>query len=365
MFNAMMRAARTRAGRVAVGGATNMAMLAGQSVTWRGVESPAVQYWARNAAGALFGVVIGLVTLGASEAWSQNPGAVGPRATVFSVDPTPSHPRQVHAVTPGAPPAADAPLRIRGRVGDGLYDSLLVTGVPAEDAAEFVKVVARRLNLVRDIGPDDNFDLVLMPTGGGAWSLAYAAVERPGATDLQLMRWRVGGRPDWLDTEPKAAAPGTVRPVPGRVTSAYGLRFHPILHFTRMHKGIDFAARVGTPITATADGTVSRASWAGGYGRQIRIDHGGGMMTSYSHMSGFAVAAGGHVHAGQVIGYVGSSGLSTGPHLHYEVYRNGVPVNPAILRFGRKPPLAGPELARFESMFGQMMTIAIQPPRRG
>ena len=90
------------------------------------------------------------------------------------------------------------------------------------------------------------------------------------------------------------------------------------------------------------------------------------MATSYSHMSGFAVAPGSHVRAGQVIGYVGSSGLSTGPHLHYEVYRAGHAVNPAVVHFGRSAPLlAGRELARFQAQVGQIMTLAIQPPHHG
>jgi murein DD-endopeptidase MepM/ murein hydrolase activator NlpD len=104
-----------------------------------------------------------------------------------------------------------------------------------------------------------------------------------------------------------------------------------------MHKGIDFGAAWGTPIHAAADGQVSRAGWAGGYGRQVRIAHGGGMTTSYSHMSRMIVAPGSLVRQGQVIGYVGTSGLSTGAHLHYEVLRGGQAVNPLSVRFASAP----------------------------
>jgi murein DD-endopeptidase MepM/ murein hydrolase activator NlpD len=100
-----------------------------------------------------------------------------------------------------------------------------------------------------------------------------------------------------------------------------------------MHRGIDFGARWGTPIHAAADGQVTRAGWAGGYGRQVRLAHAGGLASSYSHMSSLAVAPGTLVRQGQLIGYVGSSGLSTGPHLHYEVYRGGVAVNPMGVKF--------------------------------
>jgi murein DD-endopeptidase MepM/ murein hydrolase activator NlpD len=122
-------------------------------------------------------------------------------------------------------------------------------------------------------------------------------------------------------------------PVNGRITSYFGYRYHPILHFSRFHAGVDFGARWGSPIVAAADGQVAAAGWAGGYGRQVRIAHGGGIVTSYSHMSEIVAQPGSYVHAGQLIGYVGSSGLSTGPHLHYEVRRMGQPVNPLSVRF--------------------------------
>jgi murein DD-endopeptidase MepM/ murein hydrolase activator NlpD len=111
------------------------------------------------------------------------------------------------------------------------------------------------------------------------------------------------------------------------------MRYHPILRFARMHRGIDFGASRGTPVYAAADGQVSRAGWAGGYGRQVRLVHGGGLATSYSHLSHIVAGDGTMVHRGQLIGYSGSSGLSTGPHLHYEVYRGGVAVNPLSVRF--------------------------------
>jgi len=124
-----------------------------------------------------------------------------------------------------------------------------------------------------------------------------------------------------------------IAPVAGRITSYFGYRYHPILHFSRFHAGVDFGAGWGSPIVATADGQIVRAGWAGGYGRQVRIAHGGGLATSYSHMSSIVAEPGSFVLAGQVIGYVGSSGLSTGPHLHYEVLRDGTPVNPLGVRF--------------------------------
>jgi len=118
-------------------------------------------------------------------------------------------------------------------------------------------------------------------------------------------------------------------PVQGvTLTSDYGMRNHPILRKRRKHNGVDLAGPTGTPVYATADGLVSRASRFGTYGNYIQIEHGGELETRYAHLSGYAVSAGDHVHKGQLIGYVGTTGRSTGPHLHYEVRVAGEPVDP-------------------------------------
>jgi murein DD-endopeptidase MepM/ murein hydrolase activator NlpD len=131
---------------------------------------------------------------------------------------------------------------------------------------------------------------------------------------------------------PSTVTPGSgalASPLPGsRVSSTFGPRTHPIFGDTRMHTGVDYAAAMGTPIRAAADGIVLSAGVRGGYGNTTLIDHGGSLATMYCHQSSFAVAAGQRVAKGQVIGYVGSTGFSTGPHLHFEVRVNGSPVNP-------------------------------------
>jgi murein DD-endopeptidase MepM/ murein hydrolase activator NlpD len=125
------------------------------------------------------------------------------------------------------------------------------------------------------------------------------------------------------------AAPGSlVRPVPGGISSGFGPRIHPIYGYSLMHNGVDMNGAMGQEIVAAAAGTVFFAGVKGGYGNSIMIDHGGGMVTLYAHQSRFVVSAGQKVSAGQVIGYVGSTGASTGPHLHFEVRINGNPVNP-------------------------------------
>jgi murein DD-endopeptidase MepM/ murein hydrolase activator NlpD len=254
------------------------------------------------------------------------------------------------------------PMRVRGRVGDGLYWALRASGVPSETAGEYLRALGSQID-VGGLSPDDRFDLILAnrraATGESqAGPLLYAAIDRTVASDVRLMKWALGGRTDWIDANGAGQRVSAFAwPVAGRITSGFGLRVHPILRFARMHRGIDFGAGYGAPIVAASDGQVSAAGWAGGYGRQVRIAHGGGISTSYSHMSRIVAEPGSFVHQGQLIGYVGSSGLSTGPHLHYEVYRNGTPVNPLGVKFASRSLLEGPELDRFKARLAQLMAI--------
>ena len=241
-------------------------------------------------------------------------------------------------------PVDKSPVRIRGRAGDGLYWSLRAAGASSQSAAAYLKALATQVD-VGEIGPEDRFDLVLANRRSADGEsrpgpLLYAGLDRSGQRPLQLVAWNLGGKLAWIDAAADGqaqAANAMIWPVNARITSTFGMRVHPILRFARMHRGVDFGAGWGTPIHAAADGEVSRAGWAGGYGRQVRISHGDGLATSYSHMSRMVVEPGTLVRQGQLIGYVGSSGLSTGPHLHYEVLRNGSPVNPMSVRFASAP----------------------------
>jgi len=126
-----------------------------------------------------------------------------------------------------------------------------------------------------------------------------------------------------------APARGASRSLPGGgATSGFGMRQHPILGGTRLHAGVDLAAASGAPILAGTDGVVSAAGWRGGYGLCVSVEHGGGLQTRYAHLSRLNVVAGQRIARGQVIGFVGSTGLSTGPHLHYELRLNGAAMNP-------------------------------------
>jgi len=246
-------------------------------------------------------------------------------------------------VPQGPQPAAKAaslptsPFRIRGVAGEELYWSLRTAGASPEVAAQYLSALATEID-VGEIGPADSFDLVL----GSDRQLLYAGLNRVGQSSLQLVKWAANGRTEWIDAANAdrpvpAESSGFIMPAQGPVTSYFGYRYHPILHFTRFHAGIDIGAGWGSPVVAAADGQVAAAGWAGGYGREVQIAHGGGVMSLYGHMSEIVAQPGSYVHAGQVIGYVGSSGLSTGPHVHFEVRENGTPVNPLSVRITSAP----------------------------
>jgi murein DD-endopeptidase MepM/ murein hydrolase activator NlpD len=258
----------------------------------------------------------------------------------------------------------NTPLRIQGRVGSSLYRSARAAGAPAKAVEAFIRAVAGQVD-IGSIGADDRFDIILehrrAETGETeTGQLLYAGLDRSASKDLQLMQWSQSGKVQWFEAAGVGRTSGTLqRPVPGMVSSNFGLRRHPILGYTRLHKGMDFSAGYGTPILAATDGRVTGAGWAGGYGRQVRIHHPGGLMTSYSHMSRIVAQPGTMVRQGQVIGYVGSTGLSTGPHLHYELYRNGAPINPASVRFVVRAQLSGGELAAFRNKLRGLLSVPV------
>jgi murein DD-endopeptidase MepM/ murein hydrolase activator NlpD len=157
---------------------------------------------------------------------------------------------------------------------------------------------------------------------------------------------------DYYDESGKSAKKFLVRkPVTdGIMRSGFGSRKHPILGYTKMHTGVDWAAPIGTPIYAAGNGAIEKAGWESGYGKYIRIRHNYGYETAYGHMTAFArgIEPGVKVHQGQLIGYVGSTGQSTGPHVHYEIIVNGRMVDPMRIKLPRGRVLEGPILAQFE-----------------
>jgi murein DD-endopeptidase MepM/ murein hydrolase activator NlpD len=271
-----------------------------------------------------------------------------PKAYQFPTDP----------VTAAKPVIASrgSDIRVQGAVTDGLYWSLREAGVSPQIAADYLHALSTRMD-VGEVAPFDRFDLVVSKSSGQP--LQYAALHRVDGADVELLKWNVGGKVDWFDTDASGAerSAGLMAPVAGRITSGFGMRFHPILHYTRFHAGLDFGAPWGSPIVAAADGTVVAAGYGGGYGRQVQIAHGGGILTLYGHMSSIAASPGEPVRQGQVIGYVGSSGLSTGPHLHFEVKVNGQPVDPMTVRMQSRQEISGPARQAFNERLKQLMAI--------
>ena len=255
----------------------------------------------------------------------------------------------------------DTPLRIRGRVGSSLYRSARAAGAPASSVQDFIKAMDGYINLNRNVGSNDEFDMIVeyrrAATGERqAGRVLYASIERNGEPRAQIMRW--GEEGIFYDaTGEGEQRNGLIAPVPGRMTSRYGMRRHPVLGYRRMHSGVDFRARTGTPIVAVTDGRVSGAGRMGGCGIAVRLDHGNGLATRYCHMSRMAVSRGQRVRRGQVIGYSGSTGLVTGPHLHYEMYRNGRAINPESVKFVTRAQLEGRELIAFRSALAQLKEI--------
>jgi len=257
----------------------------------------------------------------------------------------------------------ETPLRVRGIVGTSLYRSMRAAGVPASAVQDYLKTLDAQIDMEREVRPSDEFDIIISyrraATGERqAGQLLYAGVDRNGQPRTQLMRWGSDGR-FFEASGVGEQRRGLLAPVPGPLTSGFGMRRHPILGYLRMHAGIDFKAEYGTPIVAVSDGQISSAGRAGGCGNAVRIEHGGGLSTRYCHMSRMAVAAGMSVRRGQVIGYVGSTGLSTGPHLHYEMYRGGRVINPGSVQFVSRSELSGTELLDFRRRLITLKSVEV------
>ena len=254
----------------------------------------------------------------------------------------------------------ETPLRIRGTVGPSLYRSARAAGAPASAVQAYLRALGQQVDLDEGLLPADTFDIILQhrraATGERqAGQLLYAGIDRDERPRVQLMRW--SGQ-FYEASGVGEQRTGLVAPVPGRMTSHFGRRLHPILGYVRMHSGIDFKASYGTPIVAVTDGRVSGAGRMGGCGNAVRLDHGGALQTRYCHMSQTAVHAGQFVRRGQVIGYVGSTGLATGPHLHYEMYRSGHPVDPSQVAFVTRAQLSGSDLKRFRESLAVLKEVA-------
>ena len=242
-------------------------------------------------------------------------------------------------------------------IKDSLYNTAIKIGIKPNTIIEFARLYGFQVDFQRDIWKNDTFQIIyeefknqegsIIETG----NIIYANLSVQN-TDLKLYKFEYENKIDYFDENGKSIRKTLMKtPINGaRLSSSFGKRKHPILGFTKMHTGTDFAAPKGTPIMASGDGIITKASWCGGGGNCVKIKHNSTYQTVYAHMSKFGrgIKKGVRVKQGQIIGYVGSTGLSTGPHLHYEVIENGKKINSQKLKLPSGKVLKGNLRKKFE-----------------
>jgi len=259
--------------------------------------------------------------------------------------------------------AIDRPLESRtmlasGTIRSSLYKAAIEGGLSRQVLGDLIHIFSFDVDFQREIQPGDSFELMyesFVDENGTAvryGDIQVASMTLSGQKQSYYRFKGADGFYDYYDAKGKSVRKTLLKtPIDGaRISSRYGKRRHPILGYNKMHRGVDFAARTGTPVFAAGNGIVETAGRNGAYGKYVRIRHSGSYKTAYAHLSGYgpSIRKGRRVKQGQVIGYVGSTGRSTGPHLHYEVHKNGRRVNPLSIKLPSGRHLKGKELAAFE-----------------
>ncbi len=246
---------------------------------------------------------------------------------------------------------------VKNIIRSNLYNSAMEVGLEPNIIIEFARIFGFEVDFQRDIRKGDWFEILyerfeddndkVRDTGKIIYASMY--VNRQ---EINLYNFNYNNEEEYYDIKGKSITKSLMKtPINGaRLSSSFGMRKHPILGYNKMHRGTDFAAPSGTPIMASGSGTVTRARWCGGGGNCVKIKHNSTYETIYAHMKAFAkgIKEGKKVKQGQIIGYVGSTGLSTGPHLHYEVVVNGKKVNSQKLKLPSGKTLKGEERKQFE-----------------
>jgi murein DD-endopeptidase MepM/ murein hydrolase activator NlpD len=240
------------------------------------------------------------------------------------------------------------------RLYDSLYETALKQEVPRPIVDDLVRIFANDLDFQRSVSAGDSFEAFYEDNeDGDRGDLLYAAITTRNET-FRYYRFQTpdDALVDYYDPNGRSTRKFLLRkPIAeGETRSGFGYRKHPVLGYYRMHNGVDWAAPIGTPIFAAGNGTVVKAGWVSGYGRRVEVQHVNGYVTTYNHMSGFGrgITEGTRVRQGQVVGFLGSSGLSTGPHLHYEVMVNGHYVDPMRVKLARTREFDGRLLGEFK-----------------
>ena len=288
--------------------------------------------------------------------------------------------------TPTAPTPASGKMAKRGaasdddaededagamRLYDSLYETALKQQIPKPIINELVRVFANDVDLQRGVSGGDSLDVFYDEADDGSTAgrdaLLYASLTTHNET-YRYYRFQTAddGLVDYYDENGRSSRKFLVRkPISiGETRSGFGMRRHPILGYYKMHTGVDWAAPIGTPILAAGNGTVIKAQWDSGYGRRVEIQHANGYITTYNHMSGFArgITEGVRVKQGQTVGFLGSTGLSTGPHLHYEVMVNGHFVDPMRVKLARTREIEGRMLAEFKRERDRVDSLMAKAP---
>ena len=257
-----------------------------------------------------------------------------------------------------------------GTIDTSLFDAATDADVPPVVLSEMVRALSFDIDFQRDLQRGDTFELLyeryLDETGLDVRSgnVLYAQIVLRGKPVRFYRHETAEGTSDFFNENGVSIRKSLMRtPIDGaRLSSGFGMRKHPILGYNKMHRGTDFAAPPGTPIYAAGDGVVEVAKWNGGYGKYIRIRHNSTYKTAYAHMKRFArgVTKGSRVEQGQVIGYVGTTGRSTGPHLHYEVLVNDQQVDPRRVKMPTGRILKGEELVAFRAAREQIDELRLR-----
>ena len=248
-------------------------------------------------------------------------------------------------------------VKKNGFITDSLYLSGLRAGIDKKAINEMIAIFSFSVDFQRDIWRNDNFEIFYEEefikydkSNKNLGKILYASLELQSLGSLKLFRFDSdNGKIEYFDENGKSAKKLLMKtPVDGaRLSSGFGMRKHPILGYNVKHRGVDFAAPKGTPIYAAGDGIIEKKGWNGAYGKYIRIRHANNFKTAYAHLSKFNKTPGGRVKQRQIIGYVGSTGRSTGPHLHFEILKNNIRINPQKLKLPSGRKLKGEELQRF------------------
>lgn len=257
-------------------------------------------------------------------------------------------------------------VRGGGVITSSLYETGVNSGVPAALISELIKALSYDVDFQRDIKDGDRLDVLFerydTDSGhtGKHGKLVYAALKTR-KKNLEIFSYTdKTGNTEYYSRNGESVRKALLRtPINGaKITSGFGMRHHPILGYSKMHKGVDFGAAIGTPVYAAGDGVVSFSSRKGGYGNYLVIKHNGTYATAYGHLSRFGsgIHPGVKVKQGQVVAYVGTTGMSTGPHLHYEILQNGAQVNPAGVKFKTGNKLTGKEFAAFKTSISSVET---------